>query len=254
MKKIISLITAFLVLSCSSDNPDSQVNNTTLNPNTNNGPVPVYSIKLPKKITLTSSPNSSFSREYNFTYDNRNRLIKTIVSGALNVVYEYSYNEFQLTTITVNGTNTFTILYESSGRLSGVINNGITTPITYDSGTELYTYGSHTFSIKEKDIKKFDNDIFQLLQPPFWGPFYSVLGYNTFAAILTDEKMLNFATRRPCANLFHPVTHESKSMAFSIYGGEYFEFGSAYFANDNSYLQLYCIYINAYQYENIPRL
>lgn len=248
MKKILLLITAFFVLSCSSD---SQDNNSI--PNPNNGLVPVYSIKLPQKITLTSTPSSSFSREYNFTYDNRNRLIKTIVTGALNAVYEYSYNEFQLTTVTINSTNTFAVLYNSSGRLSGVLNNGITTPITYDSGTELYTYGSHTFSIMEKDIKKFDSDTFDLLLTPFRGPFYSVLGYNSFAALFTDEKMLNFATRRPCTNLFHPVTHESKSMALSISNEEYFYLGTAIFA-DNSSLQFNCTYINAYQYENIPML
>lgn len=250
MKKIIFLITAFLILSCSSDNSDNQ---DSITPSPYNGPIPVYSIKLPQKITLTSSPNPNFSREYNFTYDNRNRLIKTIVTGELNAIFQYSYNEFQLTNVTVNNTNTFTVLYDNSGRLSGVSNNGITTPISFDNATELYTYGSHTFSIKEKDIQIFDSYSFSLMQSPYRGFFYSVLGYNSFAALLTDEKMLNFATRRPCRNLFHPVTHESKTMAFSIYGGEYFDGGSTIFA-DNSSLSLYCTYMNAYQYEDIPRL
>lgn len=244
MKTIFLLITIFFVSSCSQDN--------NLN-NPNNGLVPRYSIKLPEKITLSSAPNTNFSREYNFTYDNRNRLIKTIVTGELNAVFEYSYNEFQLISITVNNTNIFSILYDNSGNLSGVVNSGITTPINFDSVTGLYTYGTHTFYFKEKDINRYDSDYFFLLQPQFWGPFYSVLGYNSFAALLTDEKMLCFATRTPCENLFHPITHQSNTMAFSISGQTYFESGSAIF-DDDSHLTLACHYINAIQYEDIPRL
>ena len=249
MKKIILFITAFFILSCSQDNSDSQDNSG----NNNNGPIPRYQIKLPQTITLSSVQSPNLNREYKFIYDNRNRLTKTTVTGALNAVFEYSYNEFQLVSVNVNNTNTFTILYDVSGRLSGVLNNGVTTPINYDSVTQLYTYGTHVFSIKEKDINQFNSDTFYLLLSPYWGPFYSVLGYNSFAALLTDEKMLNFATRRPSENLLHPITHESKTMAFTIYGQEYFEGGSATFAG-NVNLSLNCTYISAYQYEDIPRL
>jgi hypothetical protein len=251
MKKIILLITAFFVLSCSQDNPDSQDNSG--NNNNNNGPIPRYAIKLPETINLSSVQSPNLNREYKFTYDNRNRLTKTTVTGALNAVFEYTYTEFQLTSVSVNTTTTFTILYDSSGRLSGVLNNGVTTPITFDSVTELYTYGTHVFSIKEKDIRQFNSDTYYLLLSPYWGFFYSVLGYNSFAALLTDEKMLNFATRRPCENLFHPVTHQSKSMAFTIYGSEYFHGGVATF-DGNINISLSCTYIDALQYEDIPRL
>lgn len=244
MKNIVLMITAFFVLSCSQDNNEN---------NTNNGLIPRYDIKLPETITLSSVQNPDFDREYRFTYDNRNRLASTLVTGDLNAIFEYSYNEFQLVAVTVNNTNTFTILYDNSGKLSGVINDGITTPITFDSVTGLYTYGTHTFSFKEKDIGTFNSDRFSLLESPYWGPFYSVLGYNSFAALLTDVKMLNFATRRPCRNLFHPITHESSTMAYTIYGGEYFYGGSANFEDDTR-LSFNCTFINAIQYEDIERL
>jgi len=248
MKNFFALFSIFLILcSCSGDESNST---------NSNEPFPYYDIHLPVKVELISSAYVPLNLTYNFSYDNRHRLITTQVSGGMSNTYTYSYEEFSLKTVTVNGTDIFTLLYDNTGKLSGVLHNSEVTPITYDSTTDNYFYGSHIFKMNdEKDIYLMEANT---ANPLFFtdtqlGPFYNVLGYHGFAALLTDMNLYYLATRRPRPYFKHPSTGEIKGCGYSQNGGDYFS-GGIITWEDSSTLQVWYTYVRGYQYEDIPQL
>ncbi|GEP50629.1 hypothetical protein FNO01nite_13010 [Flavobacterium noncentrifugens] len=191
ISRILTIITfSLLVFSCSDDDSEAPA-------------VPVATVPFVTKITMTGTDVSA-NRVYTLEYDSNKRVSQMVCTGDISKAYLFTYNEQgKMIGLVTTGTDaaTFSMTYDSTGKLTGISKNGTPGPVTYDSGTQIYTYGDNKFSFNSANDINLYNGIFFTYDDSKSGAFANVNAhYQAFMAV-ADPLFMYVCSKKPVSGL-----------------------------------------------------